>query len=96
MVRFFVQPIMFSVYFSLGSSDIMGLAGVSRPQRAWREERGSPRCLWTLGHVPEGWAPDPSSEQMRQAWVPETRAYDPTGREVYGAAAPRGVRGRAG
>ncbi len=52
---------------------------------AWREHRGAPRCFWTLGHVPKGWAPDPSSLHMREPWDPVMVDYDPDNPEVFGA-----------
>ena len=51
---------------------------------AWQEARGEPRCLWTLGHVPKGWAPDPSSAQMRQQHSLRVGVYDPNGPKVRG------------
>ena len=58
---------------------------LSRPIRAaWQEARGEPRCLWTLGHVPKGWAPDPSSAQMCQQHSLRVGVYDPNGPKVRG------------
>ena len=53
-------------------------------RRGWNEARGSPRCLWTLGHVPAGWAPDPSSTQMKCTHDLHGGVYDPNGPRVQG------------
>ena len=76
-----------SVIGSTFCGNVLGNAagGLSRPMKqAWNEARGEPRCLWTLGHVPVGWAPDPSSDQMRVAHHLQGGEYDPNGPRVRG------------